>query len=117
MTKRLIKVTGKRIVSMAIRNRDAAVLGLDGPESGDIVYFLAEGYNYDHTDGLSTAYGDADTSLSPLFVIAGPGVKPGYTQRVIRQVDVAPTLATLGGVRMPKQCEGAPAYQIFEEVF
>lgn len=111
------KVTGKRIVSMAIRNRDAAVLGLDGPESGDIVYFLAEGYNYDHTDGLSTTYGDADTSLSPLFVIAGPGVKPGYTQRVIRQVDVAPTLATLGGVRMPAQCEGAPAYQIFEEVF
>ena len=35
--------------------------------------------------------------------------------RYIRQVDVAPTIAILGGVRFPAQCEGAPAYQIFTE--
>ena len=111
------KKTGKRVVSLAIRNRDAALLGLSGPECGDIVYFTAEGYNYDHCDSLSTTLGDADTSVSPIFIIAGPGVKQGYTDRVIRQVDFAPTIATLGGVRMPKQCEGAPVYQILEEVF
>ena len=37
------------------------------------------------------------------------------TNRVIRQVDFAATIAYLGGVRMPAQCEGAPVYQILEE--
>ena len=47
---------------------------------------------------------------------AGPNIKKDYTtDRVIREVDVAPTVAVLGGVRMPAQCEGAPVYQIIEE--
>ena len=42
--------------------------------------------------------------------------KEGYkTNRIIRQVDVVPTLCTLLGTRMPAQCEGAPVYQIFED--
>ena len=110
-------ITGKRVIACALRNKDAVLLGYGGPECGDIVYWTAEGYNFDHADSLSTTKGDADTSVSPIFIIAGPGVKPGYTDRVIRQVDFAPTIATLGGVRMPKQCEGAPVYQILEEVF
>ena len=108
--------TGKRIIALALRNRDAILLGLGGPKSGDICFWTAEGYNYDHTDGLSTTWGDADTSLSPVFIAAGKGIKEGYvTERIIRQVDVAPTVAVLGGVRFPAQCEGAPAYQIFKD--
>jgi len=109
--------TGHRVVALAIRNRDAALLGLGGPDCGDIVYFLAEGHTYDHADMLSTTYGEYDTSASPIFVAAGKGIKPGYTDRVIRQVDVAPTIAVLGGVRMPAQCEGAPVYQILEKQY
>ena len=45
----------------------------------------------------------------------GPSKKGCLTNRVIRQVDVAATIAHLGGVRMPAQCEGAPIYQILEE--
>ena len=68
--------------------------------------------------GLSTTYGDCETSLSPIFVAAGKGIKKGYkTDRYIRQIDVTPTMATLLNVRMPAQCEGAPAYQIFDEEF
>ena len=111
------KTTGHRVVALAIRNRDAALLGLGGPESGDIIYFNAEGYNYDHADMLSTAYGEFDTSASPIFIAAGQGIKPGYTDRMIRQVDVAPTMAVLMGVRMPAQCEGAPVYQILEKQY
>ncbi|OLN26958.1 alkaline phosphatase family protein [Desulfosporosinus metallidurans] len=108
------KKTGKRIIAMALRNRDAILLGLGGPESGDILFWLAEGYNYDHCDSLSTTYGFADTSVSPIFIGAGVGLKSGvYTERMIREVDFAPTVAVVGGVRMPAQCEGAPAYQIF----
>ncbi|MBQ2995172.1 MAG: alkaline phosphatase family protein [Peptococcaceae bacterium] len=111
-------VTGKRVVSLAVRNKDAVHFGLGGPECGDIVYFLAEGYNQHHGDSLSTFEGDVDTSVSPIFVGAGPGFKQGYyTDHIIRQVDVAPTVSALLGVRMPAQCEGAPIYQILDWEF
>jgi Uncharacterized conserved protein len=110
--------SGKRVVALALRNRDALLLGLGGPECGDIVYWTSEGYNFDHGDCLSTTYGYADTSVSPIFMAAGKGIIPGLiTERVIREVDVTPTIAALGGVRMPKQCEGAPVYQIFSKVY
>lgn len=108
--------TGHRIVSVALRNRDAVLLGQGGPEAGDIIVWHAEGYNFDHADCISTTLGENDTSVSPIFIASGKGLKKGYeTDRIIRQIDFAPTVAVLGGVRMPAQCEGAPAYQIFEE--
>ena len=107
--------SGKRVVALALRNKDAVLLGYGGPECGDICYWVAEGYNWDHSDSLSTTWGEGGTSVSPTFIIAGPGIKPGYTDRVIRQIDFAPTIAALGGVRMPAQCEGAPVYQIMEK--
>ena len=110
--------TGKRIVNMAIRNQEGALLGLSGEGCGDILYWLEEGFNRCHGDSLSTIQGYADTSVSPIFIAAGTGIKQGfYTDRVIREVDVAPTMAALLGVRMPAQCEGAPVYQIFSEEF
>lgn len=105
---------GKRIVSIALRNKDAALLGMNGPECGDVIYWLAEGPNRVHGDSLSTFCGYMDSSVSPIFIAAGAGIKPGYTKRVIRQVDVAPTAAVLAGVRMPEECEGAVVYQILE---
>ena len=108
--------TGKRVISLALRNRDAILLGYGGPTAGDICIWVAEGYNYDHCDGLSTLYGEGHTSLSPIFVAAGPGFKEGITtDRVIRQVDVAPTICYLAGVRMPAQCEGSLIYQIIAD--
>lgn len=110
------KTTGKRIIACALRNKDAILLGLGGSECGDIIYWTAEGYNMDHGDSLATTWGYAQTSVSPIFIAAGTGIKAGYTtERIIREVDVAPTVAALGGVRMPDQCEGAPVYQIFTE--
>lgn len=110
------KKTGKRIIAVALRNKDAVLLGYGGPECGDICYWNAEGYNWDHFDSLSTAWGEYETSVSPIFIAAGPGIKTGFvTDRIIREIDVAPTVAVLGGVRIPKQCEGAPVYQILTE--
>ena len=111
-------VTGHRIVSLAVRNKDAVHFGLGGPECGDIIYFLAEPYNQHHGDSLSTAQGEEHTSVSPIFIGAGPGFKQGfYTDRIIRQIDVAPTMAALLGCRMPAQCEGSPVYQILDWEF
>ena len=108
--------TGKRIIALALHNKDAVLLGLGGPMGSDIVFVLHESYVEDHGPGLSTAYGHNDTSLSPIFLAAGPGIKQNYrTDRYVREVDLAPTAAVLLGVDMPEQCEGAPAYQIFTE--
>ena len=107
---------GKRIVALAVRKKEAAHFGLNGHNVGDIVYFNEEGFNRIHGDSISTYQGYADTSVSPIFMAAGPNIKKDFvTDRVIREVDVAPTVAVLGGVRMPAQCEGAPVYQIIEE--
>ena len=108
--------TGKRIIALALHNKDAAILGLSGPECGDVIYFTAEGYTMDHGDCLTTTYGYASTSVAPIFAAAGKGLKQSYrTERVIRLVDLAPTVAVLAGVRIPEQCEGAPIYQIIEK--
>ena len=110
--------TGRRVVSHALRNRDAALIGMSGPECGDIIYFIEQGFNRLHGDATSTMTGTRGTSVSPIFIAAGKGIKKGFTtDRVIRQVDVAPTIAVLAGVRMPAQCEGAPIYQILEEEY
>ena len=60
--------TGKRIVALALHNKDAVLLGLGGPLCADIIYVTHEDYVEDHGAGLSTAYGYQDTSLSPIFI-------------------------------------------------
>lgn len=79
-------ITGRRVVAMALTNRDAVLLGMNGAECGDIVFFMAEGFNIIHADSLSTQRGYFDTSVSPIFVAAGAGVKENYkVERVIRR--------------------------------
>ena len=108
-------ITGKRVIALALRNKDAVLLGYGGPECGDIVFFTTDGYNEDHGDALSTAIGFDHTSQAPIFAAAGKGIKENFrTNRVIREIDLAPTVAAIGGVRMPRNCEGAPVYQIID---
>lgn len=110
--------SGKRVFGVALRNKDAILFGAGGDQCGDIMVWTAEGYNDDHFDALTTTYGRNYTSLLPIMIAAGPGIKKGLlTKRVIRQVDFAPTLAVIGGVRMPHECEGAPIYQILENEY
>ncbi len=110
------RLNGKRVISVAMRNKDAMVLGTGGPECGDVLYWLEEGVNRLHGDALPMVEGVFDTSVTPIFIAAGKGLKKGYnSQRIIRQADMAPTVAHMLNVRMPKQCEGAVVYQILED--
>lgn len=110
------RLNGKRVISVAMRNKDAVNLGTGGPECGDILYWLEEGVNRLHGDALPEVQGYEDTCVTPIFIAVGKGFKEGYEcDRIIRQADMAPTLAYMLGVRMPKQCEGAVAYQILED--
>ena len=99
-----------------MRNKDAKLIGLGGEKCGDIIYFIDEGFNHLHGDASSTIEGYFHTSVSPIFMAAGAGIRKGIkTKRMIREVDVAPTVATILGVDMPADCEGAPVYQILEK--
>ena len=110
------RLNGKRVVNIALRNKDAVLLGLGGARCGDIIYFIEEGFNRLHGDALSTTEGYFGTSVSPIFIAAGPGIKAGCTtDRVIREVDLAPTVSALLGIPIPAQCEGAPVYQILNK--
>lgn len=112
------KETGKRIIAWALRRKDAVPLGLGGeyPDCGDVIYCMAEGYEHDHDDSMATALGECDTSAGPIFFGAGPGLKKGFeTTRMIAQVDVAPTIAAIMGLRMPADCDGAVIHQIIED--
>ena len=111
------KITGKRVVSLALHKKDANLLGLGGEYTGaDIIFFVHDDYAVDHGEGLSTATGYNDTTLSPIFVAAGPGIKEGFEMELFpREVDIAPTAAVLLGVRIPAQCEGCPSYSILSE--
>ncbi len=110
------RLNGKRVIAVAMRNKDAMVLGTGGPECGDVLYWLEEGVNRLHGDALPMVEGYKETSVAPIFIAAGKGLKKGYnSQRIIRQADMAPTVAHMLDVRMPKQCEGAVVYQILED--
>ena len=110
------KETGKRVISVALHNKDAVLFGLGGPDAADIIIMVHEDYNLDHCDSLSTALGHNDTAVGPIFAAAGPGIKKNYEiQGYVREVDIAPTVAVLLGVEIPKNCEGAPTYSIFTE--
>ncbi len=109
---------GKRAISLALRNKDAKVLGMYGPNCGDVVYFLAEGFNRLHGDSLTTSMGYWGSSVAPIVIFSGKGFKQGVTiDRIIQQVDFAATIAAVGGVRMPRDCEGAPVYPALAEEF
>ena len=107
---------GERVIACAFRNKEAALIGLDGPDTGDIVYQQAEGHVSEHGYGLSTYGGYFGTSVAPVFAAAGRGIlhREDLT-RTIRQTDLAPTVSELLGVRMTADCEGAPVYQILTD--
>lgn len=112
------KESGKRIIAWALRRKDAVPLGLGGeyPQCGDIIYCMAEGYEHDHDDSMATSLGEGDTSAGPVFIGCGAGFKRGCTSdRWIKQIDIAPTISALLGVRVPHECEGSPAYQMIED--
>jgi 3-oxoacyl-[acyl-carrier-protein] synthase II len=104
-----------RAVMLALKREDAAMLELGGPRTGDIVYALDPAFGLEHGEFLPTAaWGIGD--LRGLFIMAGPGVKQGVEiERVVRLVDVVPTVCHLAEWPVPAHCEGGILYQALED--
>lgn len=107
--------TGKRPFMLALPKEEAGLLGLWGDQCGDVVYALWPEFSMQHGPILpSSSYGIG--TLRPLCLYYGPNVKKGVTiDRHCSLVDLVPTLCYGAGWPVPKHCEGAVVYQIFEE--
>ena len=51
-----------------------------------------------------------------LFAFLGPGIRPATYARVVRSVDIAPTLAQLLGVRPLQELDGVPISEVIRGV-
>ena len=90
--------------------------GLGGPHGGDVYFRLAPGASPTGDlqgavvyDGPATGEHLLDPQrpdMHAYFAVAGPGVAKGADLGVIRQIDIAPTLAALLGLEPPTQATG-----------
>jgi predicted AlkP superfamily phosphohydrolase/phosphomutase len=104
--------TGLRPVALALRRREAQVLGLpDSDDVGDVVYAVNAPYGVGHGQQLPAVECGLG-SLNALFIIAGPGVKEGVEiERRVGLQDIAPTLSYLLQLPVPQDTDGAVIYQ------
>jgi predicted AlkP superfamily pyrophosphatase or phosphodiesterase len=96
-------------------------LGLPLPERdaqmADLMLFASPGYTFGTaktgpavtTNSSATGshgYLNTHHEMNAIFIAWGYGIKPGVTLDQIRNVDVAPTIAELLGLKMPSDIEG-----------
>ncbi|MBO4317360.1 MAG: alkaline phosphatase family protein, partial [Mailhella sp.] len=110
--------TGEYMVNLALKKRDAQLLGLWGEQVGDVVYSVKGKFSAQHGNILPTdQYGEVG-DLRALCVFYGPelGIKKGYSmERRISLTDLVPTYCYLTGLPIPKDAEGSVIYQMLED--
>ena len=107
--------TGQRPIALALTKDEARLLGQGGEQCGDVVYAVRPEYGSQHGQILPTdSYGMG--SLKALLTFTGPGVKKGYRmERFCNIIDMVPTICSLMGLPVPKDCEGSVLYQLFDK--
>jgi hypothetical protein len=135
------EATGRTPIAVALRKRDAHLLGFWGEQCGDVVFVNEFGYMHGYfgewggiKGGLSLGepewYGahhgpqlptarTAHASNLGCLVMAGPGVKRGYERPAerlghVHMTQVVPTLCHLLGIEPPRHVQGAVAYDLLE---
>jgi predicted AlkP superfamily pyrophosphatase or phosphodiesterase len=104
-------------VKQVIDGNDGPTLGMPTPAEnqgmGDLVLYAKDGYAFKEgvTGGVITdspdyqgthGYPNSDPELDGVFIANGYGIKPGVKIPRMTNLDVAPTLAELLGVKLPK---------------
>jgi predicted AlkP superfamily phosphohydrolase/phosphomutase len=129
-------VTNKRVVALALKLEDAALIGYWGDPRdgvcGDVVFTFNRGFGWGPPlEGGSVGTGrgaqhgsQIPTMETPYFtnmatlIAAGPGIRRGYErdwQRsgLMRMEDFAPTIAYLLGLRPPRHSRGAILHDLW----
>lgn len=103
--------TGKRVVSFCMNREEMEIVGMGGPHCGDILVELMPTYNLEHAFSPTPCTNEG-YSLNNLCVMIGGGFKEHATiDRVIRVVDVVPTLCYLTNTPVPGNVEGGVIWQ------
>ncbi|MEM2740409.1 MAG: alkaline phosphatase family protein, partial [Candidatus Bathyarchaeia archaeon] len=106
--------TGRKPIALAVKKRDAVLLGLYGDRIGDVVYAVRDDYGEHHGQLPTCEYGLG--SLKGLLIISGPGVKKGMLlERIVYATDIVATICYLLRIPPPKDTEGSIVYQILED--
>jgi predicted AlkP superfamily pyrophosphatase or phosphodiesterase len=103
-------------IERVIEPAEFAALGLpapaDNPQMGDLFLAAKPGYAFNGSpDGEPVADADpgylgthgylaSDPEMNALFVAWGSGIRPGVRPETVRNLDVAPTIAALLGLRL-----------------
>jgi predicted AlkP superfamily phosphohydrolase/phosphomutase len=107
--------TGEHPFSMVLTREDAEMVNLWGPLTGDVVYALRPEFDGAHGHQLPSARLGIGAQHATL-ILNGAGIRQGvHLEGQVRQVDVAPTLAYLLGLPVPRGAEGGVAYEALEE--
>jgi len=107
--------TGIKPVVFALKKEDARIIGLYGDRIGDVIFAIRGEFGGQHGAHITTAkYGIG--SLKGLLIMAGPGIKEGYTlKRTVWLADIVPTICYLAELPIPKDAEGAIIYQALKD--
>jgi predicted AlkP superfamily pyrophosphatase or phosphodiesterase len=106
-------------IERVLNQQEAAELGLENPNSGDLLVFAREGYMFD--DGPAPrgtevthpapeygihGYLSSNSNMHGIYLAIGKDVKPGSTTGAVSNVDVAGRIAAWLGIQKPRL--GAP---------
>ena len=107
---------GKRPIVRVLTRHEAAGLGIDHPDSGDLILAAATGYAFTRS-GLKSGralaptelygmhgYPNTDPRMAGIYMALGAGVKPGKagTAGTVRNTDVAGQVARWLGIEKPR---------------
>jgi hypothetical protein len=104
---------GKRPVAQVLTRREAAPLGLDHPDSGDLILFAADGYAFSSgslaekkavppTDPYGIhGYLNTDPRMASIYMAIGGGLAPG-SAGTVRATDVAGKVTRWLGIEKPR---------------
>jgi hypothetical protein len=119
--------TGERVVAVALRKKDAQLMGYSGPTCPDVCWHYNSGFSWgavpggklvapcsvssNHGPQMPVTFGKTSDNMS-FFVLTGPGVKKGARwdeapHGHVRLVDMLPTACEVAGVPPPLDVTGA----------
>ena len=114
-------VDGVHPLARVLNRREAAEVGLDHPNSGDLLLFAEEGYRFEGSGDVrerraavpATVYGmhgylNSNANMHGIFMAVGQGVPPG-TSSAVSSTEVAGKVAAWLGIEKPRLSPALPA--------
>ena len=103
--------TGKSAFQLVLKKHEAEIIGHYGDRIGDVIYAVRPEADGEHGRELPTSR-VKDISIRSTFILAGPNVKEGlHLKGMAYLTSVAPTIAYLLGIPIPRNAEGAILYE------